>query len=164
MASQCRTCRSWTSGGGKHVQSLGIMGETTCKCKKVHTNTLFHNNREELRLTLKISQALIEILLLSGGTPFANFRHLAHAWGRDRGFHHVLINTVCERRGEIDRKRRSDARGFTIGAAKKTKLDSDDQPTVESVYMQAAGVLSGGIAVDDSDDEASSPRKRAAQV
>lgn len=140
------------------------MGETTCKCKKVHTNTLFHNNREELRLTLKISQALIEILLLSGGTPFANFRHLAHAWGRDRGFHHVLINTVCERRGEIDRKRRSDARGFTIGAAKKTKLDSDDQPTVESVYMQAAGVLSGGIAVDDSDDEASSPRKRAAQV
>jgi hypothetical protein len=54
-------------------------------------------------------QALVEILLLSGGTPYANFKDLAHAWGREKGFHHVLVNSVCERRGEVERKRRSDA-------------------------------------------------------
>lgn len=52
---------------------------------------------------------LVEILLLSGGTPFANFKDLAHAWGREKGFHHVLASNVCERRGEVERKRRSDA-------------------------------------------------------
>jgi len=50
----------------------------------------------------------VEILLLSGGTPHANFKDLAHAWGREKGFHHVLTNLVCERRGEVERKRRSD--------------------------------------------------------
>ena len=54
-------------------------------------------------------QALVEILLLSGGPPYANFKDLAHAWGREKGFHHVLVNNVCERRGEVERKRRSDA-------------------------------------------------------
>ena len=53
--------------------------------------------------------ALVEILLLSGGTPHANFRDLAHAWGRERGFHQVLASSVCTRRGEVERKRRSDA-------------------------------------------------------
>lgn len=53
-------------------------------------------------------QALVEILLLSGGTPHANFKDLSHAWGREKGFHHVLTNLVCERRGEVERKRRSD--------------------------------------------------------
>jgi len=32
---------------------------------------------------------------------------LAHAWGREEGFHTTLANNVCERRGEIERKRRS---------------------------------------------------------
>jgi hypothetical protein len=50
-------------------------------------------------------KALVEILLLSGGTPYANFRDLAHAWGRDKGFHHQIVNNVCERRGEVERKR-----------------------------------------------------------
>ncbi|GAX10652.1 hypothetical protein FisN_14Lh160 [Fistulifera solaris] len=52
--------------------------------------------------------ALVEILLLSGGTPYANFKDLAYAWGRERNFHLVLTGTVCERRGEIQRKKRSD--------------------------------------------------------
>eukprot|EP00980_Cylindrotheca_fusiformis_P001138 scaffold318_cov110-Cylindrotheca_fusiformis.AAC.10 len=51
---------------------------------------------------------LVEILLLSGGTPYANFKDLSHAWGRERGFHNILTSSVCERRGEVDRKRRSD--------------------------------------------------------
>ncbi|KAI2495712.1 hypothetical protein MHU86_18801 [Fragilaria crotonensis] len=53
--------------------------------------------------------ALVEILLLSGGTPYANFKDLAHAWGREKGFHHLLATSVCERRGEVERKKRSDA-------------------------------------------------------
>jgi hypothetical protein len=54
-------------------------------------------------------QALVEILLLSGGTPYANFKDLSHAWGREKGFHHLLATSVCERRGEVERKKRSDA-------------------------------------------------------
>lgn len=46
---------------------------------------------------------------MSGGTPYANFKELAFAWGREKGFHHVLANAVCERRGEVERKKRSDA-------------------------------------------------------
>lgn len=46
---------------------------------------------------------------MSGGTSYANFRDLSYAWGRDKGFHHVLANSVCERRGEVERKRRKDA-------------------------------------------------------
>ena len=113
------------------------------------------------------AQALIEILLLSGGTPHANFRHLAHAWGRERGFHHVLINTICERRGEVDRKRRSDAREYTLAASKKRRnsYGHDDVETKpgESIYLHAAGVLDGD---DDEEDEPSPPHqsKRAAQV
>ncbi len=47
--------------------------------------------------------------MLSGGTPYANFKDLAHAWGREKGFHHLLATSVCERRGEVERKKRSDA-------------------------------------------------------
>jgi hypothetical protein len=68
-------------------------------------------------------QALVEILLLSGGTPYASFKHLAHAWGREKGFHMVLVNNVCERRGEVERKRRSDA-GRTMTEAEKAAIRS----------------------------------------
>lgn len=47
-------------------------------------------------------------MLLSGGVSFANFLDLSHAWGREKGFHIVLTNLVCQRRGEVERKRRSD--------------------------------------------------------
>lgn len=78
--------------------------------------------------------ALVEILLLSGGTPYANFKDLAHAWGREKGFHTLLASSVCERRGEVERKKRSDAgRSMTDeeresfrGKLKKAKTDKDD--------------------------------------
>ncbi len=54
-------------------------------------------------------KALFEILLLSGGTPDADFKDLAHAWGREKGFHTVLACSICERRGEVQRKKRKDA-------------------------------------------------------
>jgi hypothetical protein len=65
--------------------------------------------------------ALVEIMLLSGGTPFVRFRDLAHAWGRDKGFHHVLANHVFERRGEVERKRRKDAKALLQEKEKKKK-------------------------------------------
>jgi hypothetical protein len=39
----------------------------------------------------------VEILLLSGGTPYANFQDLAFAWGKENGFHVPLASAVCER-------------------------------------------------------------------
>ena len=47
----------------------------------------------------------MEILVLTG-VPGASFRHLARAWGRDKGFHMVLAQFICERFGETERKKR----------------------------------------------------------
>jgi len=72
-------------------------------------------------LSLKLGRkALVEILLLSGGTPYANFRALAHAWGRERGFHNLLASNICERRGDIERKKRSDAGRVLTSEQKET--------------------------------------------
>ena len=47
----------------------------------------------------------MEICLLSG-CPKSSFRHLARSWGRDKGFHTVLAQFICERRGDVERKKR----------------------------------------------------------
>lgn len=47
----------------------------------------------------------MEILVLTG-VPGASFRHLARGWGRDKGFHMVLAQFICERRGNVERKQR----------------------------------------------------------
>jgi hypothetical protein len=47
----------------------------------------------------------MEILILTGA-PGASFRHLARAWGRDKGFHMVLAQFICERQGDVERKKR----------------------------------------------------------
>jgi hypothetical protein len=67
--------------------------------------------------------ALVEILLLSGGTPHANFKDLAHAWGREKGFHTIITNNVCQRKGEIERKRRSDV-GRVLSTAEREAFKS----------------------------------------
>lgn len=46
-----------------------------------------------------------EILLLTGN-PESSFRHLARGWGRDKGFHMVLAQFICERHGNVERKKR----------------------------------------------------------
>jgi hypothetical protein len=51
-----------------------------------------------------------EICLLSG-SPQASFHHLARSWGRNKGFQGVVTQYVCERRGDVQRKRRVDTRG-----------------------------------------------------
>ena len=73
---------------------------------------------------------MIEIMLLSGGTPYANFKDLAFAWGREKGFHHVLANSVCERRGEVERKKRSDY-GKSMTDDEKSLFKSKLQKTRE---------------------------------
>jgi hypothetical protein len=47
----------------------------------------------------------MEILVLTGA-PDASFRHLARAWGRDKGFHMVLAQFICGRHGDVQRKKR----------------------------------------------------------
>lgn len=45
-----------------------------------------------------------ETLLLTG-TAEASFRHLARAWGRDKGFHRVLAQSICDRQGSVERNK-----------------------------------------------------------
>jgi hypothetical protein len=49
----------------------------------------------------------LEIGLISG-LPNPPHKELSHAWGREKGFHNVLVSQICERRGEVERKKRSD--------------------------------------------------------
>ena len=44
-----------------------------------------------------------EILILTGNSQ-TSFRHLARAWGRDKGFQSLISQCVCERRGNFARK------------------------------------------------------------
>jgi hypothetical protein len=57
----------------------------------------------------------MEILLLTG-TPESSFLHLARGWGRDKGFHMVLSQFICERHGDVERKKRE---RVTVVAAKE---------------------------------------------
>jgi uncharacterized membrane protein len=94
----------------------------------------------------------VEILLLSGGTPYANFKNLSHAWGRERNFHQTLVNAVCERRGEVERKRRSDAGKRLSAAAKEAfrqKLKRSRQTTQEIAARMHVS-MDGTIKEDDS--------------
>ena len=91
---------------------------------------------------------LVQILLLSGGTPHANFDDLAHAWGRDRGFHKLIITNVCERRGEVERKHRRDlarAGGNPKPPSKPRKrARAAEEPTV--VAASVADSIQAGLA------------------
>ena len=77
----------------------------------------------------------MEILVLTGA-PKASFRHLARAWGRDKGFHMVLAQFICERHGDVRRKRRQGESADDDGAkrqAKKSKIvDKKNQNSVIS--------------------------------
>lgn len=112
----------------------------SCVCVRVHVCSmyLFISN-----VCLPYTQALVEILLLSGGTAYANFKDLAHAWGREKGFHHLLATSVCERRGEVERKKRSDA-GRTM---------TPEQRQAFRDKLKKARLNKDGKDVDDVDDE-----------
>ena len=93
----------------------------------------------------------------------ANFKDLAHGWGREKGFHTVLSSSICERRGEVERKRRSDQgqsktedqkRNFKIKLAqtkKKAKTTMDQHhPTQEFVPAAPMTMVTNN---DDDDEE-----------
>jgi hypothetical protein len=67
----------------------------------------------------------MEILLLTGN-PESSFRHLARGWGRDKGFHMVLSQFICERHGDVERKKRERAHVVCKGhQSKQAKNDGD---------------------------------------
>jgi hypothetical protein len=45
---------------------------------------------------------------MTNNGPFRIYKDLAHAWGRERGFHNSLVSQMSERRGNLNRKKRSD--------------------------------------------------------
>ena len=93
--------------------------------------------------------ALCEILLLSGGTRGACFMDLSHAWGREKHFHHTLAAAVCERRGEVYRKKRP-AEPLPPGesSAKKPKVNAANihTPQVEATTVAAASATTQTLA------------------
>jgi hypothetical protein len=81
----------------------------------------------------------MEILLLTG-TPESSFRHLARAWGRDKGFHMVLSQFICERHGDVERKQRERA---TVVDAK-----GGQQPIQVTSHSQNYGDYIGADVLD----------------
>jgi hypothetical protein len=67
----------------------------------------------------------MEILLLTGN-PESSFRHLARGWGRDKGFHMVLSQFICERHGDVERKKRERAQGVCKGQQPKQAKNEGD--------------------------------------
>jgi hypothetical protein len=67
--------------------------------------------------------AWMEILILTGN-PEASFRHLARGWGRDNGFHMVLAQFICERHGDVERKKRDRAADAEPGGAKRRRTQT----------------------------------------
>ncbi|KAL3789182.1 hypothetical protein ACHAW5_002441 [Stephanodiscus triporus] len=77
--------------------------------------------------------AVLEMALIAGTdtsrclTQHMTSKVLAHAWGREKGFHKIMIEKHCSRRGELERKKRVDAGVPTIPekrVAYKTNRDA----------------------------------------
>jgi hypothetical protein len=61
----------------------------------------------------------MEILVLTG-VPGSSFRQLARAWGRDKGFHMVLAQFICDRHGDVERKKRHGENSSTSAIQRPT--------------------------------------------
>jgi hypothetical protein len=79
----------------------------------------------------------LEICLLSG-SPQSSFRHLARSWGRDKGFHMVLAQYICERRGDVERKKRVKGEMIT---RKNRRAPIELSPSGEDVLLPASTSL-----------------------
>lgn len=112
--------------------------------------------------------AVLEMALIAGTdtskclTQHMTSKVLAHAWGREKGFHKIMIEKHCSRRGKLERKKRVDAGVPTVPekrvahkikhdatkAAKKRKLEelSHEQlaPRITDSYGVAALPAPGG--------------------
>jgi hypothetical protein len=68
-----------------------------------------------------------EILILTGNAQ-TSFRHLARAWGRDKGFQTVLAQFICERKGDVERKVKA-ARCTPESIATSIEIAPDQPPS-----------------------------------
>mmetsp|Transcript_33349 Transcript_33349/g.37929 ORF Transcript_33349/g.37929 Transcript_33349/m.37929 type:complete len:390 (-) Transcript_33349:100-1269(-) len=91
----------------------------------------------------------MEICLLSGN-PESSFRALARAWGRDKGFHMVLAQFICERRGNVERKKRVKSQGEVTKKQRRAPVEmapsGEELPNVlelDDVELDMLGVLEG---------------------
>lgn len=91
----------------------------------------------------------MEILVLTGA-PGASFRHLARAWGRDKGFHMVLAQFICERQGDVQRKKRIAERQ---GEDTEATADKSQGPAKKRRRLKKNSNLSADVA-DVWDDSA----------
>jgi hypothetical protein len=100
----------WTADSGEPMPLIDYLKDNFDR------GTAWHRNDERLArgLPLVSSPAVqlegwerelvwTETLLLTG-TAEASFRHLARGWGRDKGFHRVLAQSICDRHGSVERK------------------------------------------------------------
>jgi len=91
---------------------------------------------------------LFEIMLLSG-TVHPCHKELAHAWGRDKGFHNALVAQVSERRGELERKKRSDSgRPFSTEQKEAFKSKINMTRKLKQEQAQAAALAAANAAAD----------------
>ena len=115
----------------------------------------------------------MEILVLTG-SPNASFRHLARAWGRDKGFHMVLAQFICERHGDVQRKKRQGEAAAAAATSndpnrrsqppKKRKIMHPKNRKQASNQQQEPGVISADIWDDSAYGDANTNEELAAGI
>jgi hypothetical protein len=100
----------WTADSGAPMPLIDYLKD------HFDRGTAWHRNDERLARGLpKVSSPAVQLegwerelvwteTLLLTGTAEASFRHLARGWGRDKGFHRVLAQSICDRHGNVERK------------------------------------------------------------
>ncbi|KAL7543126.1 hypothetical protein ACHAXR_012424 [Thalassiosira sp. AJA248-18] len=110
--------------------------------------------------------AVMEMALIAGTdtrhlTVHRTSKILAHAWGREKGFHKLMIDKHCARRGDLDRKKRVDAgvpmsvekkavykmKFAAMKDAKKRKLESTEEHETALVAQRVAEDYGGVVPV-----------------
>ena len=89
----------------------------------------------------------LETCLLSGNSQ-VSFRHLARAWGRDKGFHMVLTQFICERQGNVERKKRMKGESILTKKMPKKSVplnpgEDDSLDEWDQVDLELLGELDG---------------------
>lgn len=93
--------------------------------------------------------AVMEMALIAGTETGRLTQHriakiLAHAWGREKGFHKLMVEKHCDRRGDLDRKKRVDA-GLPMSQQKKANLKVRKRKRLQggvpghALYLQNVG-------------------------
>ena len=145
-----------------------------------HQGTAWHRNQERVArgvppVTTAATQLVgwerelvwTEILLLTGH-PHTVFRHLARAWGRDKGFHRVLAQFICQRQGSVERKNQlgrettqcvavsggdSSSRSTTMRTTHAAAANAA-HPDATITALQEPGPLAAAVAAEPSDHTA----------